>query len=91
MSEHPSYCCRQCGECIGWVGRAFQAVLGPYAPHDCKHRRKIMADAISELPGPNPATDYGKAFYEGRSSAIHLLDPYRMQQPTSNTSSRSGE
>jgi hypothetical protein len=37
MSErYPSYCCQECGDCIGWLGRFFQWLLGRFAPHSCK-------------------------------------------------------
>lgn len=26
MRDYPSYCCQHCGECIGWLGRIFQAI-----------------------------------------------------------------
>ena len=35
---YPSYCCQQCGACIGWVGRAIDAITRPlfgFVLHKC--------------------------------------------------------
>lgn len=38
----PSYCCQRCGEQIGWIGRAFQAV--GLRLHTCRFQRADEAD-----------------------------------------------
>ena len=33
--EYPPYCCQLCGECVGYIGRLFDAMFG-VRWHGCK-------------------------------------------------------
>lgn len=37
-SKYPSYCCQDCGECIGWLGRFVEWIYCGLVKHKCKSK-----------------------------------------------------
>ena len=37
-SKYPSYCCQDCGECIGWLGRFVEWIYCGLIKHKCKSK-----------------------------------------------------
>ncbi len=38
ITKYPNYCCQECGEIIGWLGRFFEWLLGKH--HVCHKRQE---------------------------------------------------